>query len=184
MQPSYRPVVESLEKRELLASGLQAYVTGGNLYVLGSAASDDITISQSSNNQISVAGMKIGANNGQAASVNASSIANVYIYGNGGNDVVNLATLKVNALVYGSSGNDTVVLGTGNDTVNNGGGFDWTYRPYKATSPRRQRRQCQRRCTRARARCGRKPAPPSPTLLLKGSTSPTASSTWATTGIK
>jgi hypothetical protein len=129
-QPTYRPLVESLEKRDLPASGLQAYVSGGNLYVLGTAASDAITVNQS-NNQLSVAGAKIG----NAASVNASSIANVFIYGNGGNDTINLATVKINALVYGSTGNDTVVLGTGNDSVSNGGGFDWIYRPFNPSSP-------------------------------------------------
>jgi hypothetical protein len=130
MQPTYRPLVESLEHRELLAAGLQAYVTGGNLYVLGTPASDAITVSQS-NNQISVAGVKIG----NAASVNASSIANVFIYGNGGNDTINLATVKINALVYGSTGNDTIVLGTGDDSVTNGGGFDWIYRPFNPSNP-------------------------------------------------
>jgi hypothetical protein len=130
MQPTYRPLVESLEQRELLTSSIQAYVSGGNLYVLGTSGGDAITVSQT-NNQISVAGAKIGG----AASVNASSIANVFVYGNGGNDIINLATVKVNALVYGSTGNDTIVLGAGNDSVVNGGGFDWIYRPYNPADP-------------------------------------------------
>ena len=36
-QPSYRPLVEPLEHRELLTTGLQAYVTGGNLYVVSAS---------------------------------------------------------------------------------------------------------------------------------------------------
>jgi hypothetical protein len=126
--------VEPLEHRELLAAGLQAYVSGGNLYVSGTGGSDSIRVSQSST-QIAVAGITIATNNGPANSVNSADIVKLIIYGNGGNDTINLGTVKIDALVYAGNGHDTIILGTGHDAVVNGGGFDWTYRPYSPTTP-------------------------------------------------
>ena len=133
MQPTYRPHLEPLESRDLL-SGLQAYVTGGNLYVLGTAGADVITVTQS-NNKIAVTGAQIAVGNAKVNTIDAPSIAKVIVYGYGGRNFLDLQTVKVDATLYGGGDNDIFRCGTGNDTVIGGGGFDWIYRPYNVNSP-------------------------------------------------
>jgi hypothetical protein len=134
MQPTYRPVVEPLESRELLTTGIQAYVTGGNLYVLGTPGNDFINIAET-NNQISVAGAQITVGGRPVAGVDAASISKVIVYGNGGDDFINLGTVKNDATIYAGSGSDTIRCGPGNETVNSGGGFDRVFHPFNANQP-------------------------------------------------
>jgi hypothetical protein len=133
VQPTYRPLLELLEQRELL-SGTQAYVSQNNLYVLGTSNSDFINIAQT-NNQISVTGAQINLGYARVNSVNASSIAKVFVYSYEGNDFINLGTLKNDATIYGGAGNDIVRCGLGNDTVVAEGGFDTIFRPYDPNTP-------------------------------------------------
>jgi Calpain family cysteine protease/RTX calcium-binding nonapeptide repeat (4 copies) len=130
----FRPMIEPLEHRELPAGSVLAYITGGNLYVVGSSGNDSITVTQN-NNQISVAGTSIGTNTGYVPSVSTSSFAKLYIYGMGGNDNINFSTVKVDTTVYTGTGNDVIRCGTGNDTVYNGGGFNTIDRPYNPSAP-------------------------------------------------
>src|ERR1700722_10177919 len=135
LHPPYRPLVEPLEQRELLTGSLQAYVTGGNLYVLGTSGPDVINVVQTGN-QIYVNGASINVNGKNVSAINAASIAKVIVYGNSnGNDNINLTTLKSNAIVYTGPGNDQIACGADNDVVNSGGGFDWIFRPYNASAP-------------------------------------------------
>jgi Ca2+-binding RTX toxin-like protein len=133
VQPPFRPQLESLETRECPA-GLQAYVTLGNLYVLGTPSNDFINITQSGN-QIAVTGTQISVGSWRVNSVDASTIAKVVVYGNGGGDFINLASIKNDALIYGSSGDDIIRCGSGNDMVYNGGGFDTVFHPYNPSAP-------------------------------------------------
>ena len=134
VQPSYRPFVEPLENRELLTTGIQAYVSGLTLYVMGTAGNDIINVTES-NNQIAVPGSGIAVNGKNVNSVNASAVSQVIVYGNGGNNSVDLSTLKTAATIYCGSGANTVVCGTDSDTVNSGGGSDLVYRPFVPTEP-------------------------------------------------
>jgi Ca2+-binding RTX toxin-like protein len=132
-QPAYRPRVELLEDREFLA-GIQAYVTLGNLYVLGTPGNDVIDVEQA-NNQISVTGTQITLRNAIVKSIDASIIAKVIVYGYGGDDFIDLTTLKNDATIYSGVGHDTIRCGTGNVTVCGGGGFDRVFRPYRPDAP-------------------------------------------------
>src|SRR6516164_2191821 len=119
-KPTYRPVVEALEQRELLA-GIQAYVALGNLYVLGTPGNDFINVAQT-NNQISVAGTQIAVRNSRVNSIDASSISKVIVYGYGGDDFIDLTTIKNDATIYAGAGKDMIRCGGGNVTVYDGGG--------------------------------------------------------------
>jgi Ca2+-binding RTX toxin-like protein len=131
--PTYRPVVEALEQRELLA-GIQAYVAIGNLYVLGTPGNDFINVAQT-NNQISVAGTQIAVRNSRVNSIDASSISKVIVYGYGGDDFIDLATIKNDATIYAGAGKDMIRCGVANVTVYDGGGFDRIFHAYPANAP-------------------------------------------------
>ncbi len=130
-QPTYRPTLESLESRELLA--VQAFVTSGTLNVVGSSSSDFILISQT-NQQISVLGTQINVNGARATSVNAGSISRLMVYGNGGNDFISLATVTNEANIYGGQGDDYIRCGTGKSEVVRDGGFDRVFRPFSPSA--------------------------------------------------
>src|SRR5438876_1013036 len=120
--PTYRPLLELLEQRELL-TGIQAYVSQNNLYVLGTSNSDFINIAQT-NGQISVTGAQINLGYARVNSVSTLSVAKVFVFGYEGNDFINLATVKNDATIYGGAGDDYIRCGLGNDTVVADGGFD------------------------------------------------------------
>jgi hypothetical protein len=123
---SYQPRIESLEARDVPTSSIQAYITGGNLYIVGSSGNDAITVIQYSG-QVSVTGAKINLNGSLVSSVSTSSFSKVFIYGEGGNDAIDFSTVKSDVTVYAGTGDDTIRCGTGNSTINNGGGFDSIY---------------------------------------------------------
>jgi hypothetical protein len=133
LQPTFRPLLEPLESRELL-TGIQAYVTSGNLYVLGTGANDYINITQTGS-QISLTGAPIAVKGVNANSIDSASINNVLVYGNGGSDFINLSTVKNNASIYGGRGDDIIRCGTGKDIVYNGGGYDSIFHPFDPTKP-------------------------------------------------
>src|ERR1043165_9621493 len=122
MTPTCRPMAELLESRDLLA-GVQAYLAGSCLFVLGTPSSDYIQVSQY-NNQISVSGTPISGGNSQQYAVSASSLSKVIVYGYDSNDYIDLSTVKLDANIYAGDGNDTVRCGAGNDVVSPGNGFD------------------------------------------------------------
>ncbi len=133
VQPTFRPWLESLEQR-VVPSGSQAYVSQGNLYVLGSNGSDFIQVAQTGQ-QLSVLGTQITLNGAHVNSVAASSISQVIVYGYDGNDFIDLTTVKNNATIYEGNGSDYIRCGTGNETVNVGTGFDQIFRPYNPATP-------------------------------------------------
>jgi hypothetical protein len=132
-KPTYRPVIEGLEQRELLAD-IQAYVALGNLYVLGTPGNDIISVVQA-NNQISVAGTQIAIRNGRVNSIDVSSISKVIVYGYGGDDFIDVGTIKTDTTIYPGAGKDTIRCGTGNVTVFDSVGFDRIFHPYPADGP-------------------------------------------------
>ena len=158
----FRPALESLETRTVMASSLQAYLSSGYLYVLGSSAADYISISQSSG-KITVRNAQIKVNGKLQANVDANSVNKIAIYAYGGNDTVNLYGSGVtkdafisggdgNDNLYGGNGNDTIYGESGTNTIYGGGGndyiaggandtfygndgFDWFYRPINQSAP-------------------------------------------------
>jgi len=133
VQPTFRPSFEALEARELPA-GIQAYVTQGNLYVLGTNGNDFVQVTQT-NQQLSVLGTQITVNGARVNGVNAAGISQVIVYGYDGSDFSDLTTVKINATIYGGDGNDYIRCGAGNETVNTGTGFDQVFHPFNPTTP-------------------------------------------------
>jgi hypothetical protein len=133
LQPTFRPVVEPLEQRDLL-SAVHAFVSGGNLYVVGAAGANYLQVSDA-NHRLSVTGIPITVSNTHVNSIDDSTINKVFVYGNAGNDYIDLGTVKNDAAIYCGDGNDTIRCGLGNDTVVPGGGFDRVFRPFVADQP-------------------------------------------------
>ncbi|MBI3824300.1 MAG: hypothetical protein HY289_16660 [Planctomycetes bacterium] len=126
MQPSYRPAVEQLESRELLAGSINAYVLNSNLVVEGTTANDYISVSQSSD-RLSVYGTQITLNGAKVAGVDAATINKVVINGFAGDDTLVASTLTKDAIIYGGDGNDKIYGGAGNDILDGGAGDDLIY---------------------------------------------------------
>lgn len=163
VQPTFRPQVESLESRELLAAP-QASVLNGVLVVNGTSGNDYLSVTQAAG-KISVYGAPITVGTSQAAAVDATLISKVVINGYAGDDTIIGNTLSKdmyvdagmgndaiyaglgsdyldagagNDLIYGGAGNDRIRAGVSTserDVIVGGDGFDSYYRPYYATSP-------------------------------------------------
>lgn len=126
MQPSYRPLVEPLENRDLLAAGIQAYVANNNLIVEGTAGNDYLSVTQSAG-KLSVYGTQITVGNAKSASIDASTVSKVVINGHAGNDTLIASTLTKNVSINGGDGNDSLYSGVGNDLLDGGAGNDLVY---------------------------------------------------------
>jgi RTX calcium-binding nonapeptide repeat (4 copies)/Calpain family cysteine protease len=161
-QPTYRPVLEQLETRDLLA--VTASLLFNNLFIQGTTGNDYINVTQA-NNQISVYGTKISNGVTKLNSVSAASVSRIFVDAYAGNDTIILSTVTKDCIVtagagddmvYGGSGNDIIDGGPGNDmlyggagndrltagvsayendTLIGGTGFDWYYRPHNAAAP-------------------------------------------------
>lgn len=126
MQPTYRPFVEPLENRELLTTGIQAYVFNNNLVVDGTAGNDYISVTQASG-RLSVYGTQIAVGNAKLASIDATNIAKVVINGFAGNDTLIASTVTKDVIITGGDGNDSLYGGAGNDLLDGGAGNDLLY---------------------------------------------------------
>jgi hypothetical protein len=125
MQPFiYRPTIESLEKREMLAGNLQAFVQDRNLYVLGSTGNDTIRVSQSAG-KIFITDTSIRVGSSTVSGVAITSLAAIIIHGQAGNDVITVAaSVTKDVTVYGGDGNDSITGGSGNNSLDGGAGDD------------------------------------------------------------
>lgn len=110
---SFRPTVETLEDRNLMAAGITASLTAdGILAVTGTEKNDTIVVRQM-NNRISVVGVE--------GSWNASDVKLLAVDARGGNDTVLLNSqalpwqqaITTTALVLGGAGNDKIIGGEG-----------------------------------------------------------------------
>src|SRR4051812_32986354 len=111
----FRPSLESLETRDLMAGSLQVTLVNGYLYVQGSNANDAISVNQSGG-QLSVAGAQIVAGSARFNSVAASSVRAIAAYGYGGNDTISVsAAVTTPSYLYGGDGNDQLYGGSGSD---------------------------------------------------------------------
>ena len=126
LQPSFRPLIEPLESRDLLAAGITAYVLNNNLVVEGTTSNDYISVTQA-NGKLSVHGTQIAVGASKADSIDAASVAKVVINGYAGNDTLITSTLSKDAITYGGAGNDAIYGGAGNDILDGGAGDDLIY---------------------------------------------------------
>jgi hypothetical protein len=115
VQPSYRPAVEPLETRDLLAAGITASVVKNYLIVQGTTGNDYIQVSQAEG-KLSVHGTNV--------SVDAGPIKKVVINSYAGDDVIAVATLSVDAIITSGAGNDRIYGGLSNDIIDGGAGHD------------------------------------------------------------
>jgi hypothetical protein len=121
---TFRPNVECLEARNLMASSITANLgANGLLAILGTEQSDVITVRQISN-KISVDGV--------SGSWNAASVKGILVEGQGGNDTVLLNSeavrgqqaITVPTVALGGAGNDTIVGSAGKNLILGGDGND------------------------------------------------------------
>jgi hypothetical protein len=133
MPQTVRPGVEVLESRDV-PSAVQAFVNGGNLYVIGTPQTDFLLLSDT-NHRLSLTGIPISVNGARVNSIDDTSVTKVLIYGSGGNDYIDLSTVKLDAAIYTGVGNDWIRCGTGHDTVSTGAGFDQIFRPFTPGQP-------------------------------------------------
>jgi Ca2+-binding RTX toxin-like protein len=158
----YRPTLELLERRDLPTT---AVLSGGHLYIRGTAGRDVITVSQS-HGQITVSGTLITVGRTRVSHVSASRVHDIVVYGYGGGDLINLRPSAATAVtkyatIYSGRGHNTIFGGNGGNTIyagghdvvnggagvdhlaarssadvlNGGGGLDYFYRPFTASAP-------------------------------------------------
>lgn len=123
---SYRPVVEQLESRELLAAGIHANVVNQNLVIDGSSANDYLSVTQSSG-KLSVYGANITVDGRSVASIDVGTVSKVFLNGYAGNDTMIATSLTKDVVMVGAEGNDSLYGGSGNDLLNGGAGDDLIY---------------------------------------------------------
>ena len=126
-QPTtFRPTVEALESRDLLAAGILAYVQNSNLIIEGTVGNDYLSVTQSAG-KLSVYGTQITVGSAKVASVDTSAISNVIVNAYAGNDTIIVNSLTEDTIVYGGDGNDSIYGGAGNDILDGGAGNDLIY---------------------------------------------------------
>lgn len=123
MAEAVRPVIESLEQRQLLSVDLD----GGVLLVNGTAQADEITIRPA----VNVPGQLRVMVNGKRTLVDAAQVKSIQINGRDGDDYIaiegNGSRIVVPAVIYGGAGNDTLAGAFGKDVIHGGGGDDLVY---------------------------------------------------------
>jgi uncharacterized protein YkwD len=129
----FRPEVEGLEERSLMASHLTANLSGGVLRIEGTNQNDQILVRQD-NNRISVSYTDIKVGSGYQASVAASSVKRIEVRGLAGDDRISLDSenrggqaLHVPTYVWGGDGNDVIRGSVGDDRLYGGNGDDRLY---------------------------------------------------------
>jgi hypothetical protein len=124
----FRPSVEALEGRCLLAASVTATLgTDGTLTVEGTDGPDAIVF-WSSHGRLSV-GVPVNTPSGPSATVAVAQVQRIAVNTLGGDDWVTLNQEKwgsdpilIPATVLGGAGNDMLVAGEGNDLLQSGGG--------------------------------------------------------------
>ncbi len=99
----YRPQLDALEDRSLMASGISATFSQGVLSVMGSSFSDRIAVREIGG-RVSVDGF--------SGSILATQIRGIRVDGGHGDDAITLALSRATALktsVFGGTGTDTLV---------------------------------------------------------------------------
>lgn len=115
-------LLEQLQKRELFAADVSAFLSQGLLYVYGSNQSDNIEI-RFDGDRISIPGVSIKNNAGNlVSSVSRSEVPSYVIAaGQAGNDRIAMVemngTKALPVVMLGGAGNDTLIGGSNNDSI-------------------------------------------------------------------
>ena len=112
MQSTFRPRLEPLETRDLLA-GITAYVLSNNLLVVGGTTGNDYIAVTQADGKLSVYGAQISVGSSKVARVDASSINRVVINGYAGADTIIASTVTKDVIASGGDGNDAIYGGAG-----------------------------------------------------------------------
>ena len=115
MNPSYRPALDRLERRDVPST---ANLTAGVLTVLGSANADAITVSQA------LGVISVSDSGRVLKQVSATSVTKIVVDAGFGNDTVIIRAGAKPAFLYGGYGNDQLYGGTGNDQLYGGADAD------------------------------------------------------------
>ncbi|MGI8980410.1 MAG: tandem-95 repeat protein, partial [Pirellulaceae bacterium] len=107
--------LEQLERREVLAGNVAATIRGGNLFLSGDNLANDISITRTAPNSVTIAGNGTTVN-GQAAVTFNNFRRHLAVNLKGGNDNVSFANAADD--LFRIHGNLTVHTGAGNDQVN------------------------------------------------------------------
>ena len=115
-----RPVMESIESRQLMSGGpFQTVTLDGTILKVEGSFYEDIIQVQGDSSQIAVTGDPLHQ------VFNASAVTRVVIHGNEGNDRISVqGTVTELIEIYGDSGNDNIWGGLRNDTLEGGAGND------------------------------------------------------------
>jgi hypothetical protein len=138
-----KPKLETLENRSMMAGNVNAYMSGGDLYVVGDDAANYVRVLGQSNGTVTVVGdftggayTKINGRLGGSANFRITDDVEVYLYG--GNDAIEFGNstgyspkVADEAYISGGAGNDWIRvhhIQTGRDLrINTGSGKDDTY---------------------------------------------------------
>ncbi len=130
--PSFKPCVEGLEERALMAAHLTATLSNGLLRIDGTKGADHIVVREH-NYRISIDHVSINvAGHGRASSVSASAVSRIEVRGLAGDDWIQVGGDEIrgqNALlapvkIWAGLGNDKVWGGQGSDEIHGEGGND------------------------------------------------------------
>ena len=114
-----RTHIETMESRQLMASGLDVSFANGVLSIDGTSDADAITVRETKG-RIAI--------DGHSTTYKATSVGRIDISSFGGNDQISFVNVNRNSRIWSGSGHDTIVTGSGRDSVVAGSGNDkiWT----------------------------------------------------------
>ncbi len=122
--------IESLERRDLMATALMAELVSGALMIEGTTNTETIRIRQV-NSALSVDGIQIKVGSTFQPSVSLSSVSQVNVSALGGHDVVDFVGVSLGknkfVVVYGGTGDDDIYGTSGEDYLYGDSGLDDIY---------------------------------------------------------
>lgn len=117
-----QPVLEGLERRQLMAAHNSVELAGSTLNITGTDQNDEIVVYRSSDNSTLWASI----NGVETTHYDQSSIFAIYIDAKEGDNRIDVDERTTeNVSVRTGSGNDTILTGQGNDNVQSGAGRDY-----------------------------------------------------------
>lgn len=113
-QNQFRPALENLEGRDVMAASLDL-LPNGTLLINCEGATDDVVQIRQTSTQIVL--------NGKVA-YSSAKVSGIIVYGNAGNDTLDADGVAKPVSLYGGSGNDRLVGGNNADLIRGGADHD------------------------------------------------------------